>query len=131
MFIIKPELSQFEPAISNPTKVKLIMFVIYLKHLVSPERHIKGAFTSLPLLELTSSKHPMPPMFKLASVMLELPVLELTMTMTITIAIAMTMSKSVTICCVSVRTVRAMSYVVSSVGSCSTCNHTPDSSCVS
>ena len=129
MFIIKPELSQFEPAISNPTKVKLIMFVIYLKHLVSPERHIKGAFTSLPLLELTSSKHPMPT-FKLASVMLKLPVLPV-LELTMTITIAMTMAISVTICSVSVRAVRAMSYVVSSIGCCSTSNHTPDSSCVS
>lgn len=80
---------------------------------------------SLPLLELASSKHSMLPMLELPV----LPMLELTMTMTI--AIAMTMAKTVTICSMSVRTVRAMSYVVSSIGSCSTCNHTPNSSCVS
>ena len=62
-----------------------------------------------------------------ASMVLELPVLELTMAITITIA--MTMAKSVTICSVPIRTV-TMSYVVSSIGRCSTCNHTPDSSCV-
>ena len=98
------------------------------------EEKIKGYFLRLlPLLEFASSKHtvfPMLSMLKLASVLefaSMLSVLELTMTITI----AMTMAISVTICSVSVRAVRAMSYVVSSIGCCSTSNHTPDSSCVS
>ncbi|KAH0924250.1 hypothetical protein HID58_024267 [Brassica napus] len=50
------------------------------------------------------------PTFKLASVMLKLPVLPV-LELTMTITIAMTMAISVTICSVSVRAVRAMSYV--------------------